>query len=304
MHRIILSILFALTLSFSSPVYVTISATCTDTINAHDTSITLPQIGESLSYTFLYDTKIPGSVSNYWGQDNKIGIHADCYPAVADGDFKLEDHEFPQTPKEGIKSMNVLYTQIDYQDGSEMCIIDIEHIFYLRFDCPPGIIDSSVTGTGGEFVALEAPLPSPVILPDTFLLELPNENDTCYTGFFFKFYVTGISDTPPINKYISTIYVPDINSNGLPEIVSLYVNKNNGNNVVSLRDINSGEVINKIVFFNNNWHPEDLSMVSDINGNYSFELSVLAVNKKTGKVQVRIKDGETGELLKRVSLPR
>lgn len=305
MYRIISSILIAFTLSISAPVdlqYVTLDIIVTDRVLPEESSEANIEVGTPFTKTLLLDPSKNGVVQYFDQPIHEIGILVKPFTPDCGGQpcpwFVLEDRPFPFPPKYGIRSMHAMYSPNKNDTLRLLRVIDEEHMFVINFDCPPGIsglIKEGTSGVGCELVALKAPYNDSLIYSEDLWPWDPNSS--MYTGFLFKFQVTRVASTPPSNNYLKIISVPDINSNGTPELATLFIDKSYGNSVVSLQDVITGEIIKEINFFDNSWLPKDLSLLPDINGDYVNDLSVLAISKKTGMAQVRVKDGETGKLL-------
>jgi predicted secreted protein len=96
---------------------------------------------------------------------------------------------------------------------------------------------------------------------------------------------------------ITAVVLPDMNSNGKPEIGVLGVN-GLGNVQVQIKDASSAVLI-KNVPYNKDFAPITAVVLPDVNGNNKPEIGVLGVNN-LGSVQVQIKDASSGVLVKNV----
>jgi len=93
--------------------------------------------------------------------------------------------------------------------------------------------------------------------------------------------------------------LPDLNSNGSPELAVLSKNLITGKVVVQVKDSFTGLLI-KNVWFSDTYEPLALQLVPDINYNGFSELAVLSKNLINGKVVVQVKDSFAGLLIKNV----
>jgi len=91
--------------------------------------------------------------------------------------------------------------------------------------------------------------------------------------------------------------VPDLNSNGSPELAVLSMNPATGKVLVQVKDSFTGLLV-KNVWFSNVYEPLALEVVPDINANSRSELAVLSMNPVTNKVVVQVKDSFTGLLVR------
>jgi len=105
-------------------------------------------------------------------------------------------------------------------------------------------------------------------------------------------------------RSVAIACIPDINFNGISELVVLGVNKNNGDVAVRIMDAQTKELLNHIWFYNNNWDAKGFTGVMDTNFNSVYELAVLAVRRNDGFVQTKLKDALTKEMLKIINLPK
>jgi len=115
--------------------------------------------------------------------------------------------------------------------------------------------------------------------------------------------LTGLS---VVNIWFSDAYaplamdvVPDINSNGAPELAVLSTDWGTGKVVVQVKDSSTGLLVNN-VWFSDAYEPMALEVVDDQNANGFSELVVLSMDRSTGKVVVQVKDSSTGLLVNNV----
>jgi hypothetical protein len=87
-------------------------------------------------------------------------------------------------------------------------------------------------------------------------------------------------------QVVDVASLPDINSNGYPEIVSLVAEANAGNRLVKIFDGNTSENLKQIYFFNPDWTLKRV-FVNDINNDSYQEISVLAVKGNDAQVESR-----------------
>ncbi len=99
-------------------------------------------------------------------------------------------------------------------------------------------------------------------------------------------------------KYVDLAAIPDLNDNGKDELGALRILLGNQPQV-EVNDSGTGAVINTVNVFGPNWDIKDtIAVYGGRNG--QFDLAVLAVNRKNGKVLVAIYDIGSGERIKRL----
>lgn len=103
------------------------------------------------------------------------------------------------------------------------------------------------------------------------------------------------SDIPPLGLAV----LADTNGNGKLEIGVLDVDQSINMPIVRIKDIgvNSRTVRTLRFFQDGKYSPKSLSVQNDSNGNGSYELTVMALRKDSGKVYTETRDSKTGALL-------
>ena len=91
---------------------------------------------------------------------------------------------------------------------------------------------------------------------------------------------------------VSLIVMPDLNGNGSDELALLGHNPDTGASKVQIRDAATGGLV-KDVWFDKAVLPQDLAMISDMNGNGVAELGMLGVSNSDGIQRVFIKDTQS-----------
>jgi hypothetical protein len=84
--------------------------------------------------------------------------------------------------------------------------------------------------------------------------------------------------------------VPDMNSNGNPEIAVLCTNRSTGAILVQVRDSVTDALINTLGFHDSGHTPVDMVVLPDISGNGSPELAVLATRNSDQRIYVQVRD--------------
>ena len=119
--------------------------------------------------------------------------------------------------------------------------------------------------------------------------------DGYISPYGFDNVTTAIGDPILPFFYQDATSIADLDGNGFPEIAVL--NTRDGHTYVTLKDSDDKTQVGRIYFFNDEWTPKAISTLSDMNGNGTDELAVLAVKKENGKVWVKVMDSETKEVL-------
>ena len=99
-------------------------------------------------------------------------------------------------------------------------------------------------------------------------------------------------------EYQDVTSIADLDGNGFPEIAVLHTW--DGHAKVILKDSDDRALVSRIYFFNDKWIPKAIATLTDINGNATDELAVLAVKKENGSVIVKVVDSGTKEVLNRI----
>lgn len=90
--------------------------------------------------------------------------------------------------------------------------------------------------------------------------------------------------------------LPVASGNGVDEIAVLQV-RPDGRVLVNIKDASTDAPVAKIFYFTADWEARAITVVEDMNGNGSFEVGVLAVDRNTNQARLKVKDPETGALL-------
>lgn len=112
----------------------------------------------------------------------------------------------------------------------------------------------------------------------------------------------GFFDSAFTPKGLTT--VSDMNGNNVDEIAVLATRNTNGAIQVQIKDAGTRKVLKTMGVLNRNYNPLSVSAVSDIDGNGTDEIAVLAKHKINGEVVTQIKDAKTGAVIHRFSYPR
>ncbi len=115
-------------------------------------------------------------------------------------------------------------------------------------------------------------------------------------GLLIQKVVFSASHTP-----YDMVVIPDMNSNGSPEIGVLSVDVDTGNVWVQIKDALTGSFVKNVSFSNNFVPPQQVELIPDLDGNGAPELGVLGVDVSNGAVRVQIKDTLTKNLVSNVS---
>ncbi len=97
---------------------------------------------------------------------------------------------------------------------------------------------------------------------------------------------------------VDLVVIPDMNSNGSPEIGMLGVHAGAGTVRVQIKDSVTGEAV-KSIYFSNESVPQQVELIPDSDGDGECELGVLGVNATTGAVRVQIKNTLTNDTINR-----
>lgn len=90
----------------------------------------------------------------------------------------------------------------------------------------------------------------------------------------------------------------DLNGNAIPEIGVLFNDAVKNQPAVGIKDVkNNATLIKTILFLDNTYEPKIISVSPDSNANGADEITVLGINKTTGKAKSETRDSGTGALL-------
>lgn len=94
-------------------------------------------------------------------------------------------------------------------------------------------------------------------------------------------------------EYMDSSSISDINDNGSPELIVMGMSSD-GAIKACVNDMSTGDSINTISFFDNNWLP--ISVSSHLSENGTPIISVLAKSRVTGKYQAELREAIGGQL--------
>jgi hypothetical protein len=97
--------------------------------------------------------------------------------------------------------------------------------------------------------------------------------------------------------------LPDMNENGFPEIAVLAINKVTRASILMVKDSHSKEQMSKFRFMGDGYIPSGISIEQDISGNGMPEITVIQINRMTGRATAHTRDAMTGEAVRKINFP-
>ncbi len=98
------------------------------------------------------------------------------------------------------------------------------------------------------------------------------------------------------------IAIPDISGNGVEEFVVLHTRDSDGAVAAQIRDSNAGAFVRN-VYFSPGFHPVDMALVPDVNGNNAPELALAMIQQGSSRGIVQIRDLGTGSVISSIWMP-
>ncbi len=106
----------------------------------------------------------------------------------------------------------------------------------------------------------------------------------------------------PAHEAVAAAAIPDISGNSVQEYVVLMVRNSDNALVAQVRDSTSGTFVGN-VFFSAGFHPIDMAIVPDVNGNNAPEIAVAMAQSGSGRGIVQVRDSLTGASLASIWMP-